>query len=410
MSFRLAVVARLFLLASIPAGCALHSAPETSGASTDSITEVTQSSVKRQSIGNCWIYATASWSESMNKNATGQEPNFSESYWTYWHWFEQIANGSTGTTISTGGTFGTAVELINRYGVMNAGDFIAVEATAEMSDAQERAEQAINRSLQSGVLADRNARRDRATVRAELNAAWGLSPDVVAQIDQVFGSDVSRTIDRVAKTDGTSIMSAGAIPIKVWDERSQQDVNAALQDAIGQGSTFSRQGNLAWNEVRYPWDAQGRRDFQKRFQRALQHSVPVVMSWYVDFNAMEPGGQFRAPPATPGRQGGHMVVMHDYQISNVPGFGTLPAGTLETRPDALAAALDDAATIDFIRIKNSWGTDRPDRNFTDGYHDLWMQYLNGPVQQCQVDENDNPKPGTCFDTTPFESIVLPPGL
>jgi hypothetical protein len=101
--------------------------------------------------------------------------------------------------------------------------------------------------------------------------------------------------------------------------------------------------------------------------------------------------------------------MDDYQIDNVPGFGTLAAGVLETRPDALAAALDDNATIDFIRIKNSWGTIRSDRNFTTGYHDLYMQYLNGPVEECQTDANENPIAGTCFSTTPFESIVLPPG-
>jgi hypothetical protein len=54
---------------------------------------------------------------------------------------------------------------------------------------------------------------------------------------------------------------------------------------------------------------------------------------------------------------------------------------------------------------------RVDRDFTSGYHDLWSKYLNGPIQQCETDEEtDMPKPGTCRDATPFESIVLPPGL
>ncbi len=39
-----------------------------------------------------------------------------------------------------------------------------------------------------------------------------------------------------------------------------------------------------------------------------------------------------------------------------------------------------------------------------------FDYLNGPVKQCEVDENENPKLDTCFDSTPFESVVLPPGL
>ena len=31
------------------------------GSSTDDITQVNHSKVKRQSIGNCWLYATTSW-------------------------------------------------------------------------------------------------------------------------------------------------------------------------------------------------------------------------------------------------------------------------------------------------------------------------------------------------------------
>src|SRR5262245_1995913 len=93
---------RLVLLAAIAAagafGCSDPSHDAASGeegANTENFTDVNQSDVKRQSIGNCWLYATASWSESLNKSATPNDPipNFSESYWTYWHWFEQIANG-----------------------------------------------------------------------------------------------------------------------------------------------------------------------------------------------------------------------------------------------------------------------------------------------------------------------------
>jgi hypothetical protein len=418
MSFRLARPGlRLFALASMAAlsatvaGCS-GASNDDSGANTDDITQVTQSAVKRQSIGNCWIYATASWSESLTKNATGKESNFSESYWTYWHWFEQIANGSLGgDSVSTGGGFGTAAELINRYGVMNEGDFIPSEANAEMSGHQESAESAINVSLKSGALKSATARKNRELVRQELDKAWGLAAAVSAQLDKAFGTSVSKTLDKSASTTGTKIMTAKSLSIKVWNEKTQQDVTATLQDAIGTGTAFHRTGTLAWNETYYPTGDQERRDFQKRFQRGLHHGVPVIMSWYVDFNAMEAGGQFRAPPAQPGRQGGHMVVMDDYQISNVPGFGTLPAGTLETRQAALDAALDDKATLDFIRIKNSWGSVRVDRDFTSGYHDLWSKYLNGPIQQCETDEEtDMPKPGTCHDATPFESIVLPPGL
>lgn len=40
--------------------------------SRSNITSVPQSSVKRQSIGNCWSYAIASWIESLHLDATGK--------------------------------------------------------------------------------------------------------------------------------------------------------------------------------------------------------------------------------------------------------------------------------------------------------------------------------------------------
>src|SRR5688572_13571362 len=65
----------------------------------DDITSIPQSSVKRQSIGNCWAYATASWVESLHLDATGKQLNVSESWMTYWHWFDQIVSGEAKTEI-----------------------------------------------------------------------------------------------------------------------------------------------------------------------------------------------------------------------------------------------------------------------------------------------------------------------
>ena len=101
--------------------------------------------------------------------------------------------------------------------------------------------------------------------------------------------------------------------------------------------------------------------------------MPVVVTWFVDFNAMDrTKGTFATVPSTIGRQGGHMVVLEDYQVSNVPGFGTLAAGTDISAPKALQAALAPEATIDFIRVKNSWGSSfgPPQNSDLPGYHDL----------------------------------------
>ena len=49
----------------------------------------------------------------------------------------------------------------------------------------------INQSLKTGALKTTTARKNRATVKAELVKAWGLTPAVVTKLDGLFGSDFS---------------------------------------------------------------------------------------------------------------------------------------------------------------------------------------------------------------------------
>jgi hypothetical protein len=102
------------------------------GASTDDIvngdTDEAQSKVKRQSIGNCWLYATAGWAESLARTA-GTELDLSESYWTYWHWFSLIERGSAKVAVTTTGDWNTAFLLIRQRGYMREGmDLVLDEA------------------------------------------------------------------------------------------------------------------------------------------------------------------------------------------------------------------------------------------------------------------------------------------
>src|SRR5262249_15063996 len=157
----------------------------------------------------------------------------------------------------------------------------------------------------------------------------------IAAMTAVFGNDVAKTFPTSAASTGM-IRSAKDVPIAETDPKQHTIVHATLADVVSDGP-------LEWKQTYYPSSATSRRNFQKRFQRALADRIPVVLVWYVDFNALDDEGRFFAPPTAPGRQGGHMVVMEDYQIHNVPGFGDLLAGTLETRPEALTAALDDNA-------------------------------------------------------------------
>jgi hypothetical protein len=223
---------------------------------------------------------------------------------------------------------------------------------------------------------------------------------MVAALDQAFGADVSRNLRAPStSTDGTQIQRATEVAATFTAGPGQAPVHKTLADAFA-----------SWHQELYPFDDASRRDFDRRWQRALHDHQPVVMSWFVDFNSLDGDGRFFAPPATPGHQGGHMVVMQDYQVTDVPGFGTLQAGVAETRPEALEAALSAEAHIEFIRIKNSWGSFRPDRMFVlPGYHDLYLKYLNGPVKECAEKADGSPDTSSCFDGTPFKDIVLPPG-
>ncbi|MBS2018555.1 MAG: hypothetical protein JST00_37160 [Deltaproteobacteria bacterium] len=418
-------LASMFALASTASvGCAAEPASEEeatddgTGSSTDDITQVNHSKVKRQSIGNCWLYATTSWLEALNKEATGVEKNTSESWLTYWHWYEQLANGAAREEISTGGSYGTAADLIVRYGIVMEGDFIPGEAEAEMSNRQSSALNAVNASLKSGPLKDLVARRDKKGIRAELDKAWGLDAEVVRRLNTVFGAGVTRTLDRSSYASGRAasnkIIRPKDFPAKLVDPQTKQKVNGTLADALGTsggGWWASREGKFAWNELNYPSDTRGRREFWKRVQRALHDGQPVITSWKVDFNALNSSSVFSLEELSrrgPGRQGGHMTVMHDYQ-AEVPGLGLLKAGEAAT-PDQMQRALSDDTKIIFVRVKNSWGGIRPDR-WNDaaipGYHDLEMKYLNGPIKECPEGVTDVNRCTT--QVTPLWDVVLPAG-
>lgn len=426
-------LAALLALPASAVGCAadeaapgdeIASSDSEEGATTDEVTEVSHSKVKRQSIGNCWLYATASWLEALHKGVDGEELNTSETYLTYWDWFEKIANnGGTTDHIETGGTYTTAAELINRYGIMLEGDFIPSEVNAEMSSRQSKAQAAINESLKNGALKTATARKTKKLVRAELDKAFGLSPEVITQLDATFGVSVTKTLDKSYATStkklpaGVKIIRPRDFTVRLRNPSSGEFETKSLQDAVGKKGSWwgSRTGTYAWNEVDYPTSASSRRTFWTRVQRALHDGQPVIVSWFVDFNALTSDAKFTVESLNqlgPGRQGGHMTVMHDYEIENVPGFGTLKAGVEVTDPEALDAALDPSAKITFIRIKNSWGAFRPDRwqdAVLPGYHDLMMTYLNGPVKRCSEKADGSTDTTSCSGGyTPLWDVVLPP--
>ena len=91
-------VALLSSFAAFGAGCVVDRAE--GARDSNEVVDVPHTDVERQSIGNCWLYAHASWTESMHLAATGEAFDVSQSYWTYWYWFDQIAAGYTNEVVT----------------------------------------------------------------------------------------------------------------------------------------------------------------------------------------------------------------------------------------------------------------------------------------------------------------------
>lgn len=420
-SLRAVPMLGLFALAAsaLPACASTQGETELVAAGENEITDVPHTAVERQSIGNCWIYSHATWVESMHLAATGKHFDVSQSYWTYWHWFDEILGGNVGDDgkIQTGGHWETANEIIDRYGLISEAEFVPADALNEMSSRQASALAAMELSLKSGVLSDPVKRADRATVRAELDKAWGLTDDVRAALDKTFGASVNKVFNKTpgrANSYGTKILNPYYFQVQYTDGPGKAPRRTRLTNAI-----------KAWHTEYY--SSYGGRTLLQRVQRALHDSQPVLVSWFVDFNALENdknspyAGSFNMSTLTkagkPGRQGGHLVVLEDYQAKLADGTVLQAGVTLDPKNPADKALLDkavDASTqIEFLRVKNSWGAERPDRVFAPGlpgYHDLYMDYLNGRIKRCLEDAAGETDPNNCpYTSTPLSTFVLPPG-
>jgi hypothetical protein len=136
----------------------------------------------------------------------------------------------------------------------------------------------------------------------------------------------------------------------------------------------------------------------------------MTVSWDVDFNALTRDSKFSKAELTargPGHQGGHMTLLADYQIKLKDGR-VLEAGKSYSEAD-MSAALDPSAALELLRVKNSWGGIRSDRwDVGNGYHNLMIDYLNGPIKKCEQ-VNGVSDLNQCSDATPLRDVVFPAG-
>lgn len=378
------------------------------------VVDIDHTGVERQYIGNCWVYAQASWVEAMNKAATGTEFDVSQSYWTYWHWWDQIVFEDV-AAIETGGNETIANKIIEWRGLVSEADFVPEDAVDEGSKRQAQALPFMDKELKEGRLKTKEARKNRKLVRQVLNEAWELKPEIVKWMNSAFGADGSKTFLSKASAKGSPIIRAADFPVRYTDGAIPGLTEAVVRD------THLLEAMAEWTSASYPEDPMEQRHFQIRVQRALHDGNPVTMSWSVDFNAMDDAAPRRGAfhlaklkEAGTGKQGPHMVVVEDYQVKTRD-FGVLPAGVVidpstSDGQKKLDAALKPSSELEFFRVKNSWGALRDDRSFVPGfpgYHDLYVDYLNGPIKWCP-DVSAPKTDANCSETTrPLQSVRIP---
>ena len=327
--------------------------------------DLPHSSVKWQSIGNCWAYSHLAWAESMLLSA-GQSYNFSESYHTYRHFEEQLVNNSWIEEVNTGGNFYPSMRLIKKYGLMREGDFISSEADKAISYTQSSAVSYLNRSLKSGKLKDS---RDPATVRGELNKAFGLSSDQFEHAIKKVIKPESLVLSTDAEgKDNTLLTQIGGWKEIHWDfDYSNAPQGKDKKPVVASQLSDSRVALL------------------RRVMRAMNAGYPVILNWFVDFNAIDKAGVLSAENLAAsgwGRQGYHSVVLEDYTVTGInpetnEAF-TIGEGEVSAAEKELAAK---HGNITAFIIKNSWGgAERTDRSSYNrlgefGYHKLNASYL-----------------------------------
>ncbi len=347
---------------------ACGAAGEDASTAEDAITDVPHTAVKEQTIGNCWLYASVAWAESLHRTAANESVDLSESYLSYWHWYEQLARAGEAASLETGGFFHVATHLMETYGLMDEASFIAADAARPSSTRQKDALAKVNEAIKpTGRLAKAEQRTPK-NIRAGLDEAFDLAPEVRADLETTFGADAPRPLTKDR-----------AVPARILSPFTF----AVTSKAPGTPAVASTLDVVIpqWEETYVYGNEVTARGPMRRLQKTLHDALPAIIVWQVDFASSQNDGAFRRRPTSKLDKwdGAHMTVVEDYQATNVPGFGTLAAGTTITDAPTLQAALADQSSVSFVRIKNSWGF-RPSPAGSEelkGYYDLYDDYLFG---------------------------------
>ncbi len=373
--------------------------PNTNTNSSVSTVNIAQSTVKQQSIGNCWIYAALGWAESLALRATGTELNLSETYLTYRYFQELLLEEIPTTELETGGNFTIAMNLIATYGVMREGDFIPSEATQIRSERQAIALNILNESIKTGKLA---------ALRNSYTSPKERQQIIVSELDRAFSVDMASLTSQ--------IINPSRIKLGVAYDGTPLTLSKLATSEYHQWNwvSFPFNGQSSWDgqPTSVPLRSRNQQQILKRVMRALNDGHPVLVSWFVDFNALS-GDNFDMDTLIaaqkPGRQGGHITVIEDYVAS---GVNPIDGKRFRTAEDEVSQEEKDLAvnygSIDYFIVKNSWGQ-KPESSYhrdgSYGYHKLMASYAFGWIPSATA-SSDKDIVNSYFGVNEF---ILPPG-
>lgn len=375
------------------------------------VTQVPKTIAKMQSIGNCWIYAMTGWLESLYLQAHRSNIDVSESYWTYWHWYEDIValrgdykdyatmkikNGQEVFDVDTGGNWSIAAGIIQNHGFLFEHEFSSPEARDAKSVLQHDAKVNVAKALMEG---------------GELQKAYQEDPAKFPEVLKAFmNKEFKVDIDLLEKKaiqhlNETQLNSSRIVGTKV-----------SLAELVGNGAEAWRSISIVSKKVRNAKefsaaDIAHQDEVFRRVMTALNNGSPVVMSFRLYWEAFDDETQdnrrvFSYEPIRrilesgeeldPEQQGGHMLMLTDYsveversrfseddlsaikdklaesQFSASPEKVSLGFGNLDDKHKKTAA---DFGKLIKLEAKNSWGVTRFDRPLYDGKTDFTRDYL-----------------------------------
>ena len=268
----------------------------------DAIADVGPTDVKRQTVGNCWLYGANAWLEALHAKATGERTDLSEGYLTYWYWFGQLADASAADAplakLKEGAYWEVGSELVARYGLMHEADFLADGSlgwlhVSPTRDAMKNVNEALGRPTSALRLAMRT--KDRAAIRRAYDDLWKLPDAIRADLDATFGPERARSFRTLAfaAPAWTRVIPPSSFAVRAFDPATQQVSTMTAADVVAGG-------RAAWTArvvtVDVAKDHAARREFERPLHPAQQPRLPHPKEWKDD---KKPPGDHRPSSSAP---------------------------------------------------------------------------------------------------------------